>query len=301
MLSVESVGCCIPMRFLNRRLKRARPLLGTYVEIEIVARTSEAQINKWINAGFQAISEIDQLMSFHRVGSDLTRLNRSKAGVWISVHHQTRRVLETANDIFSASRGVFDVRCGAVLVACGLLPKAPDQPMGPCDGELAAPPVKFKSGRVCKSGPWTMDLGGIAKGYAVDQALLKITKHASDLERVIVNAGGDLRMWGEGPVSCAMRIEGPAFPYLKPFDIGRSAAATSSLQTRSNHVKMPVGTIVQKGQTATVFSDECLIADALTKVVLLGPAEVASACLARYRAQALVFRSDGRFERTMPS
>src|SRR5581483_361234 len=103
---------------------------------------------------FQAIAEIDRLMSFHRETSDLSRINRASANDWVPVHSHTRNVLLMANRFFRTSGGVFDVRRG-------LLP----------NGTVGVAPVRISGRRVRKNGAFVLDLGGIAKGYAVDLAV----------------------------------------------------------------------------------------------------------------------------------
>jgi thiamine biosynthesis lipoprotein len=165
-------------------------------------------------------------------------------------------------------------------------------------------PLQFKGTRVRKTGPWTLDLGGIAKGYAVDRAVQRIRRRA-DGTAGLVNAGGDLRAWSRTKITMAARTG--SFPQSAClFDMGPSAAATSSvrIETASHatlaaaaHVRMPEGKLLKQEKTVTVFADRCLVADALTKVVLLARPEVVARCLSRYRAKALVFSPDGRLER----
>jgi thiamine biosynthesis lipoprotein len=288
-------------------VKRVRPLLGAYVEIELRGDAEEGFLNAVISEGFEAISEIDRLMSCHRSDSDLTCLNRTRPGTWVEVHPLTGEVLKASQELFLASRGAFDIRCGASLVDWGILP-------GPAGGRRfrSAPgntaPLDFSGTRVRKTGPWFLDLGGIAKGYAVDRAVERIRRLTSRRLTGRVNAGGDLRVWGRDAVPVALRVEGEEAAWIRPFEMRRSAAATSSVRTRvagpggfpvSDHVKMPEGSPLRTAGTVTVFADQCLFADALTKVVLMGSSEIAADCLSSYQAGALVFEPDGHLRKAM--
>ena len=163
--------------------------------------------------------------------------------------------------------------------------------------------MDVRGGYARKSGPWTLDLGGIAKGYAVDRAAAVLRRGSPGRRSSgAVNAGGDLRVWGEEPPPLAARIPGKGVSWVRPFVTGRTAAATSSVRTRpaasrgfraSDHVEMPSEKPLREAKTVTVFADRCLFADALTKIVLLGSTDVAARCLSRYGARALVFGSDG--------
>ena len=61
-------------------IRRARPLLGTFVEIEI-AGARRSDLNAVIDAAFDAVTLAHRLMSFHEPASDLSRLNREAANV----------------------------------------------------------------------------------------------------------------------------------------------------------------------------------------------------------------------------
>src|SRR4051794_19741584 len=99
------------MKFSKQKIKRVRPILGTFVEIRLEAEAPIELLHTWITAGFDQIEKIDRLMSFHRSESDLSRLNRSEPGHWVEVHPHTRHVLRASNQLFQASGGIFDIRC----------------------------------------------------------------------------------------------------------------------------------------------------------------------------------------------
>jgi len=300
---------CTSMKSLRRRFKRLRPLLGTYVAIELQGESEEKLLNEYITEGFEAIAEIDHLMSFHRADSDLTRLNRAKPNVWMRpVSPLTIEVLRVSNELFQISQGVFDIRCGSSLVDWDILP-AFFRGNLPSKIEKNVFPLEIRGRRVKKTGPWILDLGGIAKGYAVDCAVEKIKRLASKPELCgVVNAGGDIRVWGNAVVAMAARIPGESSSWVRPFKMSKTAAATSSVRTHrisaknfisSDHVKMPLGEPLKELKSVTVFADKCLLADALTKIVLLGSKELADRCLSSYGARALVFDSNGQLEKVL--
>ena len=270
------------------RLKRSRPLLGTFVEIELQAAASEQDLQGWISAGFQAIEEVDRLMSVYRSDSDITRLNQAAPGDWIALNPHTLKVLQASNTLFKTSNGVFDIRCGCV----------------PADED---PPLVIDEKHAQKTGPWQFDLGGIAKGYAVDHAVETLQHLAgAHLTSGSVNAGGDLRVWGLGPVPAATQIQGAGGFWLRPFVIQETAAATSTVRSRTDerltsavHRLMPSGVPLESRQTVTVFATQCLWADALTKIVLMASDKIARACLASYHAKALVFAPNGGLQTVM--
>src|SRR5690349_5091980 len=99
------------MNFSRIKRKRVRPLLGTYVEITLSASAPEALIDTWMTTAFEAIEEIDRLMSLYRSDSDISRLNKAKPGLRVKLHRHTTKVLQAANKLYRDSEGVFDIRC----------------------------------------------------------------------------------------------------------------------------------------------------------------------------------------------
>jgi thiamine biosynthesis lipoprotein len=146
--------------------------------------------------------------------------------------------------------------------------------------------------------PLRIDLGGIAKGYAVDRACEALRAHG--VVSALVNAGGDLRVVGSTPWPVAVRH--PARPaqrlplceiadgalatsaaYFLPMSAGRRARALVDGRTRG---------LREWHGSVSVTAATCLRADALTKVVgLLGAR--AAPMLVRERASACVIRLDG--------
>src|SRR5215831_4299546 len=102
-------------------LRRARPLLGTFVEIAASGAAS-ADMEDAVEAAFAAVARVHRLMSFHDPGSDVSRLNReAKAGA-VAVDPWTFEVLEIAQDLHRRSGGAFDIAVAPLLQYLGLLP-----------------------------------------------------------------------------------------------------------------------------------------------------------------------------------
>jgi thiamine biosynthesis lipoprotein len=257
-------------------LRRARPLLGTLVEITATG-DSQAGIMSAIDAGFGAIGRIEALMSFHDRHSQLSHLNRLAHRTALRVHRCTWDVLRCAQRISRATDGLFDISIGHELVRMGYLPRLPGARRN-IQGSFRD--VELLSGhRVRFRRPLCIDLGGIAKGYAVDCAVAHL--RASGVVNGIVNAGGDLRVFG--PLSQRVHLRDPANPgLLIPFaDVTNGALATSAAYfARAKWHGQTVTPLIhgrRRGCADTAFSvsvaaPTCMLADALTKVALLkGP------------------------------
>src|SRR5215471_11476988 len=87
---------------------RARPLLGTFVEIAIAGAANSAT-EAAVEAAFAAVATVHRLMSFHETASDVSRLNRDAWRKAVEIHDWTYQVLEIAHDVHRRSAGAFDI------------------------------------------------------------------------------------------------------------------------------------------------------------------------------------------------
>jgi FAD:protein FMN transferase len=277
-------------------IRRARPLLGTFVEIA-VAPTPGATAA--VEAAFAAIAVVHRLMSFHEADSDVSRLNRGAAAGAVRVHDWTYQVLDAARDMRRRSGGRFDVAVAPALQQLGLLPgcSAWSRPGHDDVGEaillLPEDQVRFAHDGV------KIDLGGIAKGFAVDRAVETLRRHG--ITAGLVNAGGDLSAFG-APAR-AIDIRDPRQPDRPMCRIELRNAALASSAGRFDPVRTdaPSSCAVIDPATAlparavlgaTVCAPYCVIADALTKVVM-NAGEAAAPVLEHYGASGLFVSRDG--------
>src|SRR5262245_42143107 len=88
--------------------RRARPLLGTFVDIAVAGAPRDV-LDAEVESAFEVVAEVHRLMSAHDPESDVGRLNRSAAARAVSVHPWTYQVLEAALELHRRSVGIFDV------------------------------------------------------------------------------------------------------------------------------------------------------------------------------------------------
>jgi thiamine biosynthesis lipoprotein len=277
-------------------IERARPLLGTCVAIR-VRGTSPAAAHQAIDLAFAAIAEIHRLMSFQAATSDVSRINRDAAHAPVTVHPHTVRVLEWAARIAQLSEGLFDASIGGRLVEWGIL-AAPDSRQAP-DARASFRDIELLHGRrVSLLRPLWLDLSGIAKGYAVDRAIAVLRR--CGIASACVNAGGDLRTVGPVTEQVALRTAEAPRHAIPTVEIRDGALATScGADTRrrhgggwvSAHVAGRSGEAVNTATTVSVLTKRCVVADALTKVVLNNQAE-APRILRRLNAAAYIHHPD---------
>lgn len=225
-------------------IRRARPLLGTIVAIS--ADVSMAGMD----AAFAAIERVHCLMSAQQGDSDIARINREGHLKPVSVDRWTVDVLEQAQRISERTQGAFDV----------VMPGA----------KASYADLLLAHARVRLARPATIDVSGIAKGFAVDRAVEVLQAYGASAGSV--NAGGDLRFFGDWPARVRVRM--PSDP-CQAVDLPPSpycAFATSSGYFGSSVADPHSGCTWPLEWSITIAAHTCLVADALTKAIaLLGP------------------------------
>ena len=281
------------------KVRRARPLLGTFVEIE-AAGAARSELDAAIDAAFEAVARVHRLMSFHEPDSDVSRLNRETSLPPVKVHAWTFQVLQVAVEMHRQTKGIFDVAIAPALQTMGLLPRLEGDAAIVTEARsfdaielLPENVVRFRYPDV------RIDLGGIAKGFAVDRALAAL--RGFDISSGMVNAGGDLAAFGQDPhivhirhprdprrLICAVEITDEALASTaRRFDLFQSA------ETSGSAIIDPLtGRPTEAIDGATVRARSCMVADALTKIVMIAGTEV-SELLEHYNASALLVSTDG--------
>jgi thiamine biosynthesis lipoprotein len=235
--------------------RRARPLLGTLVEIGLPAsaergRCDQAQAAEAFEGAFAAIAHVQACMSRFDPASDVARFNALRPGESLRVRPATADVLAKAEFLRAASGGLFDISLGT----------APEH-WGCVGGVLTQGPQ-----------PIALDMGGIAKGHAVDRAVDALI--ARGCPAGWVNAGGDLRVFGDAVLPVHLRSEaaGGARPFAR---LSEGAFATSALGPGQRCQLHRAGGALQglrhglqhRLQHLSVAAPLCVWADGLTKVV----------------------------------
>jgi len=229
-------------------ISRLRLALGTFVAVEAQA-SDEAIAQQGIAAAFQAISTVERLMHPTRGGSDLAALAQSAPGAFLTVHPWTWEVLALCHRLHETSLGLFDP-CLSI-----------------CRGRFMDLELKTSHGVVAHA-RMHVDLGGIAKGYAVDRAIDAL--RTSGCTDGLVNAGGDVAVFGPShrEIVCG---EPPAPRHIVKLRNGALATSDTANPSRpAEHRGYYHGAnrrLAIKGQV-TVLAASAAIADGLTKCLL---------------------------------
>ena len=265
---------------------RCKPLLGTFVEI-----TTEdgGDVLHAIEMAFRAIEQVQSLMGFHDPDSELSQINARSHLEPIRIHPWTTEVLAIAKEIHLQSQGIFNCGIGHRLVEAGLLPRHVN-----LDAQLfgGIEDLEFIEANCVRSKlPLCLDLGGLAKGYAVDKAVEVLVDHG--IHTGSVNAGGDMRFFGDRVQG--IQIRNPSTPHelIRIGGMKAGSIATSSLyfarrdaETKSFMVNPINQEHIEFLESCSVVASECVYADALTKVVSIS-GNAQHPCLNYFSAQAI--------------
>jgi thiamine biosynthesis lipoprotein len=272
-------------------LARCRPALGTLVEVALRDALPHEALLAAVEAAFAAVAAVERAMSFHRADSDLARLNAAPAGAILAVDAGLVEVLRFARELHDLSDGVFDPGVAERLVAWEILPRPPSA-RGAADGATSIRDVEpLDDTHVRVRRPTCLDLGGIAKGYAVDRAIEAL--QARGIAQADVNAGGDLRVLG-APRPVHVRLAGEPGGLHLLGELGDGAIATSSAAVAAQDDGRAPSALVDARTRArvvdrrsfSVLAGRCIAADGLTKVLAVTGALPAGA--ARWDARAVV-------------
>ena len=263
-------------------ITRCRPLLGTLVEITVPEESGTA-----INAAFATIAHIHSRMSFHEPTSDLAAIRRAARDQTIVVDRETVAVLRIAAALHKTTDGLFDVAVARELVRSGYLPKDGIGRLDQFDGTTADIVVEDDTHIHLKRHA-LVDLGGIAKGYAVDRAVETLVEHG--VAHGLVNAGGDLRAFG--PIDWEIGFRDADNVVRSQITVRHRAVASSAnlLDRRSLRGVLHTPHIGRNGRPVltdkrtTVIAEWCVIADAMTKVAMVDP-DLATQLLAPFKGQ----------------
>jgi len=262
--------------------------MGTQFKIILYCENTHAA--SFASQAFERVAEIDAITSDYRQTSELMSVCRTAVGRKVTVSEDLFRVLEKSQEMSERSDGAFDVTIGPVVQLwrharrVGVLPdrlrlaRAMDL-IGyrklHLDSSDRTVTLELKG--------MALDLGGIAKGYAVDEAMAVLKRNG--VTRALIAAGGDILVSEPPPGSEGWMIgiapldtAGPPerFVCLRDMAISTSGDAHQHVDiggVRYSHIIDPKTGLGLTGQRSiTVVAPVCTLSDALaTAVSILGP------------------------------
>jgi thiamine biosynthesis lipoprotein len=209
--------------------------MGTYAHVTLITGDSAASSPQAL-AAQGALRRVDSLMSNWTTTSEVARLNREAWPGPTPVEAEVARVLARAIDVFHLSDGAQDITVEPLVRLWGFLGGKPHVPeesdVRAAFGHVGSDKLRFDA-----AGPTLqfaergvqIDLGGIAKGYAVDQAAEQLTKNG--VHDALVDVSGNMRALGVAPGASAWRIgirdPRDRMPYFARLQITQQGVSTS--------------------------------------------------------------------------
>ena len=287
------------------RFEFTRLLMGVRARIVLWA-ADEHSAGAAARSAFARIARLDEVMSDYRQDSELARLNERAGGDPVTVSDDLFRVLDLADRISARSDGAFDPTVGPVVRlwrqarSSGRLP--PEDALKKARGlvgwrRFVRLDPDARTVTLARSG-MRLDLGGIGKGFAADEALAVLRR--AGLTRCLVDLGGDIVAGDPPPGQAAWTIriadDGPAIG-LVDATVATSGDCEQFVQiadTRYSHIVDPAtGIGLTNRAQVTVIAPDGATADALASALsVLGSARAGSV-LERFPGAAARIRTLG--------
>ncbi|AQT70323.1 Thiamine biosynthesis lipoprotein ApbE precursor [Anaerohalosphaera lusitana] len=203
--AVVVIAAAFGLRFLFApglvdRKSGYREVMGTFAQVVAVAEDG-AVAKEAVEAGWDALVRVDELMSGYKEDSDVSRINREAGDGPVKVDEAVVEVIEEAVRYSEMTDGAFDVTVGPEIE---LWREAEKKGEVPNDEEIATvrERVGYEKLEVDEEANTVefavegmrIDLGGIAKGYGIDAAV-EAMKEAGAVGGM-VDVGGDIRVFG---------------------------------------------------------------------------------------------------------
>jgi FAD:protein FMN transferase len=290
-------------------LYREEAIMGTRCAVELWA-TDRAEGDAAIEAVLADMRRIDALMSTYKPDSEVSRVNAGAGKAPVPVSAELFALLETAQQYSALSSGAFDITYASVGYLYDY--REHKRPDGKAIA-AALPGVDYRALKLDRTKRTVafgkpgmrIDLGGIAKGHAVDRGI-QILKDRG-LTHAMVNAGGDTRVSGDrlgkpwivgirhpdrkDEIVLRMPLEDAAFStsgdYERFFDEGG---------VRYHHILNPkTGMSPHEVRSVTIIASTATRTDGLTKTVfILGPKAGLDFINSLSDADAIVIAADGK-------
>jgi thiamine biosynthesis lipoprotein len=266
---------------------RVQMQMGTLVKITAVAR-NESIAQAAATAGFAEIHRLEELLSTWIPASELSRVNTSAGVRPVAVSQKTMTVVQGAIQAAEMTGGGFNIAIGPAVDAWNVI----EGQRIPTESELEAlrplvdvqavhADVKKQTIFLGKAG-MRIDVGGIGKGYAADQAVMAMKKAGASAG--VVALSGDIKTFGQLPGGKKFpvgirhpREEGEILAFI---DLENEAISTAGDYerfferdgVRYHHILEPKTLQpARRCQSVTVIAHEGMVADGLdTGIFVMG-------------------------------
>jgi FAD:protein FMN transferase len=272
---------------LQRVYNKSLKLMGNRFQLS-AAGESEQWAHDCIDAGIVEIQRIEKLLTTYNEESETALINRNAGINPVSISRETFDIIERSIRISRITQGAFDITYGSI-----------DKRLWNFDENMKALPDSDTAKKMAKlinyrnivldrknlsvmlrEKGMRIGFGGIGKGYAAERA--KLIMKAKGVESGIVNASGDMTIWGLQPNGSPWTI-GIVDPNVKDrifsyMNISDMAVATSGNYEKfivvngkkySHTINPKTGLPIRGIKSVTIISPNAEIADAMTTPVMI--------------------------------
>jgi thiamine biosynthesis lipoprotein len=283
-LGIGAFVVSVPLvRWATRRrlVRRKVPMMGSIAEVAVV-HDDERLAQAAIDAALDRLYWVDRTMSRFEAASDVGRANTLATREPVPIHAETAAVLRAGVQWAAQTGGRFDPCLGSVVELWDIESRRSPPPPSAClryaDRRLyeSLEIDRYQGYEVVRfhEPDMAIDLGGIAKGHAVDLAVAALRE--AGIQDGLVNAGGDLYALGRaedgGPWEAGVRSPSDPTALLATLRISDGALATSGDYEayfdhdgrRYHHILDPetAAPRLTHSHTITVSAATCMMADA---------------------------------------
>jgi thiamine biosynthesis lipoprotein len=299
-----------------RRYDFEQAHMGQPIKITLYA-PDERSANLAADAAYARIAQLDATLSDYKPDSELSKLSATAgSGRAVPLSHDLWAVLDRSQKLANETGGAFDVTVGPYV---RLWRRARRSKEFPSDERLAEARrvvgyrnVKLDAAKQTAellAPGMRLDLGGIAAGYAVDEAMGELRKHR--ITKALIDASGDMLAGDPPPGEIGWKVgiapldaTGPPSRYLSL----HNAAVTTSGDAfqhvvlngkRYSHIVDPAtGLGLTDQSSVTVIAGDCITADSMaTAVSVMGPEKGLKLVESTPHAAAYIVRNvEGRIE-----
>ncbi len=286
--------------------KQSQDIMGTLVYVELWSQ-SQIQAENCSDKVFTEMHRIDALMSPYKSNSEIFAINQQAVSKAITISTELYSLIRQSIQFSEISMGAFDITFASIGFRYDYRShKKPDS--NTINQQLKT--INFRnlildnqSIKFAMQG-MSIDLGGIAKGYAVDRAIETLKQ--CGIQQALVSAGGDSRLLGDRRGRPWMiGIQHPRNKQAIALSIPLSNTAISTSgdyerffitdNERIHHILNPeTGTSAKKSWSATVIGPDATTTDALaTSIFILGSRKGLELINSLNNIDAIIIDSDG--------
>ncbi|MEK7251055.1 MAG: FAD:protein FMN transferase [Bacteroidota bacterium] len=271
------------------RYSRESTAMETYLSVTIYdADVSQERADALVDSAFSEIRRIENVMTDYADTSEVGLINVNAGKDTMEVSQELAELLRKSFSFSEQSNGAFDVSVGPIVKAWDFLSSEPEIP-SKSQMRMLRQLVGYKNIVVegnkvfLNAKGMRIDLGGIAKGYAVDKAIEILKRNG--VKNTIVDLGGNLGVWWDGTHSLDSAVaeilvrhprkEGKFFGSL---NVGTCGVSTSGDYQRCfikdgvryHHIINPAtGYPAKDVVSVTIIADDAMTADALSTLVFV--------------------------------